>query len=59
MKNVLIHKQKQLQQELGKPDLKDRIMVPLLGIGVLLLTIASFILLLYIITIIIRLLFVL
>ena len=59
MKKLLKHKHQQLQQGLVQPDMKDRIVVPLLGVGAILMSIVAFILLLYILTIIVRLFFVL
>ena len=59
MKKLLKHKQQQLQQGLVQSDMKDRIVVPLIGVGAILMSIVDFILLLYILTIIVRLFFVL
>ena len=59
MKKLLKHKQQQLQQGLVQPDMKDRIVIPLLGVGAILMSIVAFILFLYILTIIVRLFFVL
>ena len=57
MKKLLKHKKQQLQQEIAHPDAKERILVPLFGVGAVLMSIAVFILLLYILTIVIRLFF--
>ncbi len=59
MKKLLKHKQQQLQHEIVRPNAKERMLVPLLGVGAVLMSIMAFILLLYILTIIIRLFFVL
>lgn len=59
MKKLFKHKQQQFQQGLVQSDVKEHIIVPLLGVGAVLMSIAVFILLLYILTIIVRLFFVL
>lgn len=57
MRNLIKHKQQQIHQGIEQSDYKERVKIPLLGVGAVLASIAVFIIALYILTIVIRLLF--